>query len=119
MIRVVHLGAMVGVLSASLLFACESTAQTFELDSTRGLQPHDVTVEAATYQGRKAIRVTPTTSAGAEAVGPKNDEGGGIVVLSGTSFHNGTIELDVTGKPRAGVAADARDLVGVAFPRQR
>jgi hypothetical protein len=48
-------------------------------------------------------------------VAPKNDEGGGIVVLSGTSFHNGTIEVDVAGKPRAGAASDARGFVGLAF----
>ena len=78
--------------------ACPSAAQTFELDSTKGLQPHDVTVEAVSYHGRKAVRVMPAAAADAELVAPKNDEGGGIVVLSGTSFHNGTIKVDVAGK---------------------
>jgi hypothetical protein len=95
--------------------ACPSAAQTFELDSTKGLQPHDVTVEAVSYHGRKAVRVMPAAAADAELVAPKNDEGGGIVVLSGTSFHNGTIEVDVAGKPRAGAASDARGFVGLAF----
>jgi hypothetical protein len=31
----------------------------FRLDSTHGLPAHDVTVEAVTYEGRKAVRVTP------------------------------------------------------------
>jgi hypothetical protein len=92
-----------------------SAAQTFELDSTKGLQPHDVTVEAATYHGRKAIRVMPAADADAELVAPKNGEGGGIVVLPGTTFHDGTIEVDVAGKPRAGAPSDARGFVGVAF----
>jgi hypothetical protein len=79
------------------------------------LQPHDVTVEALTYQGRKAVRVMPAPAPGAELVAPKNASGGGIVVLKGTSFHNGTIEVDVAGKPRAGAPSDARGFVGVAF----
>jgi hypothetical protein len=90
--RKLHFAAMAGVLSASVMMPSISFAQTFELDSTKGLQPHDVTVEAVTYQGRKAIRVMPVAVADGELVAPKNVEGGGIVVLSGTAFHNGTID---------------------------
>ena len=57
----------------------------------------------------------PAAPADAELVAPKNGEGGGIVVLPGTSFHNGTIEVDLSGKPRAGAPSDARGFVGVAF----
>ena len=92
-----------------------SAAQTFELDSTKGLQAHDVTVEAVTYHGRKAVRVMPAADADAELVAAKNGEGGGIVVLPGTSFHDGTIELEVAGKPRAGAPSDARGFMGAAF----
>jgi len=94
---------------------CVSPAQRFELDSTKGLQPHDVTVEAVTYYDRKGVRVMPAAPADAELTAPKNGEGGGIVVLPGTSFHNGTIEVDLAGKPRAGAPSDARGFVGVAF----
>jgi hypothetical protein len=111
----VPFAAMAGVLSAALLMPCASMAQTFEVDSTKGLQPHNVTVEAVTYQGRKAFRVMPAAAADAELVAPKNGEGGGIVVLPGTSFHNGTIEVDVAGKPRIGASSDARGFVGAAF----
>ena len=62
------------------------------------LQPHDLTVEAVSYHGRKAVRVMPAAAADAELVAPKNDEGGGTIVLSGLSFHNGTIKVDVAGK---------------------
>jgi hypothetical protein len=110
-----HLAAIASVLSAGLLMPCASAAQTFELDSTKGLQPHDVTVEAVTYLGRKAVRVMPAADAGAELVASKNGEGGGIVVLPGTSFDDGTIEVDVAGKPRAGATTDARGFVGLAF----
>lgn len=110
----VHLAA-IGFLSVGLMMPAVSAAQTFALDSTDRLQTHDVTVEAVTYQGRKAVRVMPAALAGGEMAAAKNGEGGGIVVVQGTSFHNGTIEVDVAGKPRAGAAADARGFVGLAF----
>src|SRR5579864_7369467 len=115
MIRRVHSAWMAGVLGAGILMPCVSAAQTFELASIKGLQPHDVTVEAVTYHGRKGVQVMPAAPADAELVAPKNGEGGGIVVLPETSFHNGTIEVDLAGKPRAGAPSDARGFVGVAF----
>lgn len=102
-------------LITAVLIPCGYAGQTFALDSTKGLQPHDVTVEAATYQGRKAVCVMPAAAADAEMIAPKNREGGGIVVLPGTAFHDGTIEVDLAGKPRGGAPADARGFVGVAF----
>jgi len=98
-----------------MLMPCVSASQTFALDSTNGLQPHDVKVEAVTYQGRKSVRVVPAVSAEAELAAAKNAEGGGVVLLQGSSFHNGTIEVDVAGKPRTGAVADARGFVGLAF----
>ncbi|HEY3439549.1 MAG TPA: hypothetical protein VGK29_02305 [Paludibaculum sp.] len=89
--------------------------QTFALDSAKGLEPHDVTVEAVTYQGRKAVRVLPNVAANAEMATAKNGEGGGVVVLPGAAFHDGTIEVEVAGRPRPGATAGARGFVGVAF----
>ena len=103
-------------LTVALLMPFDGRAgQSFALDSIRGLQPHDVTVEAVTYQGRKAVRVMPAVAANAELLAPKNGEGGGIVVLPATEFQDGTIEVEVAGKPRAGATADARGFVGLAF----
>jgi len=106
---------MLAVLIAGLVCPCSARAQIYPLDSTKGLQPHDVTVEAVTYHDRKAVRVTPAVAADAELAGQKNGEGGGIAVVSDTTFHNGTIEIEVAGKPRAGAQADARGFVGIAF----
>jgi hypothetical protein len=41
--------------------------------------------------------------------------GGGIVLIPGVVFHNGTIEVDVAGKPQANAPADARGFIGLAF----
>jgi hypothetical protein len=87
-------------------------AQAFALDSTKGLQPHGVTIEAVTYQGRKAVRVISLPE---QDAAPQTASGGGIVMLPETAFHDGTIEIDVAGKPRAGAPGDARGFVGVAF----
>jgi len=111
MIHQAHIARITGVFSAGVLMSGISAAQSFPLDSISGLQPHDVTVEAVSYQGRKSVRVMPATSAGSEFVAAKDGEGGGIVVLQGTSFHNGTIEVDLAGKPRTGAGADARGFV--------
>jgi hypothetical protein len=38
-----------------------------------------------------------------------------LVVVSGPEFGDGTLELDMAGKPAAGAPGDARGFVGVAF----
>jgi hypothetical protein len=45
----------------------------------------------------------------------KSGAGGGIVVLEGSSFHDGIIEVDVAGMPQANAPALARGFVGIAF----
>ena len=109
------LAAAPGLTAVLLMpWAC-AAQQSFALNSTAGLQPRDVTVEAVTYSGRKAVRVLPALPPDAELAAPKNGEGGGIVVLPGTDFHDGIIEVELAGKPRSGAAPDARGFVGVAF----
>lgn len=110
-----HFAILAGFLSFGLLMPGALPAQTFSLDSTNRLQPHDVTVEAVTYNGKKAVRVMPAAAPDAELNAAKNAEGGGIVVLQGTTFHNGTISVDLAGKPRVGAPTDARGFVGLAF----
>jgi hypothetical protein len=115
MISKVRVAALVAGLIATTLTPRGLMAQRIPLESAKGLDPHDVAVEAVTYQGRKAVQVMPAVAADKEMAAQKNDEGGGIAVLSGTMFHDGTIEVNVVGKPRAGAPADARGFVGVAF----
>ena len=91
------------------------TAQAFPLDSTKGLQPHHVTVDAVSYRGRKAVRVMSSPSADGSYAMQKSGTGGGIVVLADSRFHNGTIEVDVVGMPQPNAPALARGFVGVAF----
>ena len=103
------------LLTLLLLARLASAAQTFALDSTQGLQPHGVTIDAATYMGRKTIRVIPSPEADAAFNAGKTASGGGIAVIPAAAFHNGSIELEVSGKPLPGAMPDARGFVGVAF----
>jgi hypothetical protein len=59
----------------------------------------DATV--VTYQGKEATRLM-----GAD---------GGIALLKNLRFQNGTIEVELAGKPSAGASAGARGFIGVAF----
>ncbi len=54
-------------LTSTLVLTCSLSGETFSMESMDGLQPHEVTVEPATYQGRKAVRVMPLPSAAARS----------------------------------------------------
>ena len=104
MLSNVRFAAVAAGLMATLFnIPCGLASQLFALETTKGLQPYDVTVNAMTYQGRKAVRVLPL-AADAAPKAAKSASGGGIVVLPGAAFHNGTIEVEVSGKPGAGAA---------------
>jgi len=105
--------AILTVLLVSLVLTSGSRAQSVPLDSVQGLQPRNVEIKPMVYQGRKSIQVMPTAESDSSAV--PGSGGGGIVILPRLAFHNGTIELDVVGKPRAGAPGDARGFVGLAF----
>ncbi|BDC52717.1 hypothetical protein F183_A50320 [Bryobacterales bacterium F-183] len=100
----------------ALALAWPALAQkTIAITPLSRLQAHDVVIEEVTYRGSKAVRVLPSVAAAQERAALKNDEGGGIAIIAESSFHNGTIEVDVAGKPREGAAPEARGFVGIAF----
>jgi len=77
-------------------------AQTFPLQTTDSLTPQKSTISPVVYRDLKAIRVT--------GEGDQN-----LIVISGTDFSNGTIEVEMAGAPGADAAAAARGFVGMAF----
>lgn len=103
------------VFMVALLAPAGMAAQSFRLDSGKGLPPHDVITDRVFYRGRKALRVRSLSSADAVYDAQKSGPGGGIVLLEGTSFHDGTIDADVAGIPQANAPALARGFVGIAF----
>jgi hypothetical protein len=80
-----------------------SSAAAQSLDQ---LTPHRVKLESADYQGKKAIKVVEDGTVG---------NGEAYAVLKGTDFHNGTIDVEVAGRPAQGAGEGARGFIGIAF----
>src|SRR5947209_1054582 len=82
------------VLFAVALSAAEIplTKSAIEVLDARGAEP-------VQYKGKSALKVTD----------------GGIVLLKGITFQNGTIEAEVAGTPIAGASEGARGFIGIAF----
>ncbi|HEX6647965.1 MAG TPA: family 16 glycoside hydrolase [Pyrinomonadaceae bacterium] len=81
---------------------------TVPLDNPSEMQPRNVKTEVVTYKGRKALRVT-------DAAPSDVADGIQLVVLNKTEFHDGVIEIELTGEPDATAGSAARGFVGVAF----
>ena len=76
------------------------------------LERVSVLAESVEYHGKPALRLVevPGATAAAET----------LAVVAGSSFRDGTIELEVAGAPRAGTeGGGARGFVGVAFRLQK
>ena len=82
--RCINHGA-VSLIVATCLFAQTPTrVQTFPLRDTSGLIASKVKTEAATYLGRKCVRITM-----------EGDDHDGLALLPGTDFQDGVIEADI------------------------
>ena len=96
------------ILSAvALLAVTGSRAQSLPITPDR-LDLRNVKAEAVNYKGRAAVRLT---DAGAAEL----DDAGRLAIVRGSSFTDGTIELDLTGDTVAGAPVTARGFVGLAF----
>lgn len=67
----------------------------------------NVNVQMTTYHGGRALKMTTKDSAHE-----------GIAAVPGVRFLAGTIDVDVSGAPAKGAAADARGFIGVIFRQQ-
>ena len=103
---------LVAVLTLSAVYAAaqdgKTTTLVWKLDSLDKLEFVNTKPEVTNYLGRPAVRLLPL---------PEHLAGNGevLAVLSGTDFKDGTIEVDVAGKPTEGASATARGFIGIAF----
>jgi len=81
---------------------------TLAFESSDGLKPVNAKVEPVTYKGRKALRVTDVAPAG-------TSDDARFVVVTGSQFEDGLIEVDVAGDRIPGAPEAARGFVGIAF----
>ena len=90
----------------SVIAASSASAQ-----SLAQLTPHQVKVESADYLGKRAIKIVEDGQV---------PNGEAYAVVKDTVFHNGTIELELAGRPAtsAGADAGARGFIGIAFRLQ-
>jgi len=111
--KVITLALLTGVVfSAIVLFsqAKETPVVTMPLDSLRGIEVVDGKGEIADYRGRRALHLLPPEH--------PSDDASMLGVVTGSDFHDGTIELEVAGTPRAGAPEDSRGFIGLVFRAQ-
>jgi hypothetical protein len=72
------------------------------------LELHNVKAEPVTYLGRAAMRVT---DAGPESL----DDAGRLGIVLGSSFQDGTIEVNLSGDTAPNAPPEWRGFVGIAF----
>jgi hypothetical protein len=90
-------------------------AKRYALQSVDGLLLHNVVARAVTHQGKKGVELTVDTTAARQAAAPGQPDPEFIALVKGLTFSNGTIEVEVAGKPAFGADTSARGFVGVAF----
>jgi len=88
----------------SSILICSLAAQS--VDKLTG---KNVSIAPANYQGRSAVQVNATPGAA---------NASSLAVVKDVQFRDGTIEVDLAGKPAAGAAGGARGFIGIAFRLQ-
>lgn len=63
--------------------------------------------ELVNYRGRRAVKLVPSQM--------NAMDGDMLAILDAGEFKDGSIAIDVAGAPRAGMPADARGFIGIAF----
>jgi len=101
------LAACAALAAGSLGFS--APPRVLPLDSIEGFKAFNVKPEVVRYRGQHAIRLLDRPVEGVSR------GGGALVILPGTNFKNGTIEIEVAGAPREGAAEGARGFIGLAF----
>ncbi|HQZ18319.1 MAG TPA: hypothetical protein PLD86_15715 [Vicinamibacteria bacterium] len=97
------------LLGLALALAAADGSRATNLDAPADLKPINVEITTASYRGQPATRVRGRVAAGS-AAGTEF-----LALLPGTSFLNGSIEVDVAGLLDEGARADARGFIGLAF----
>lgn len=91
----------------SLTVQGQRSKRTFTLNDTVGLTAVRVQMEKDTYLGKKSVKVLDT----AQGITSELK----YAKLREASFHNGTIEVELAGKPLSTAVETARGFVGIAF----
>ena len=94
------------MMSSAILWLHAQSSQNVPRIALDQLEMHDVKAEAVTYDGKPAVRVNAL---------PEAANGASYAILKSSRFHNGTIEVELAGKPAANAGPGARGFIGIAF----
>ena len=97
-----NIGVIVGI-AVSLLYALPGGAAAQTVDQ---LIPHRVKLESVEFRGKRAIRITEDGN---------TPNGEAYAALKNSDFHNGTIDVELAGRPAEGASGGARGFIGIAF----
>jgi hypothetical protein len=103
--RLKNFVARADVLLANFLI-CLSVSLPVHAQKIDQLIPHHVSFKQMSYGGRSAVQVMAD---------PDSSNGSSYAILKGSSFQDGTVEVDMAGKPAAGAGPEARGFIGIAF----
>lgn len=95
-------------IAAAIPALSQAQTKTISLEESGDARPRNVKPEPATYKGRKALRVTDAAPANA-------GDGDRLLILTGTDFQDGVIEVDLAGDLAPNAGEGARGFVGLAF----
>jgi len=114
--KVRALASLIGLALAAVVLLAqtkETPVVTTPLDSLHGLEAVNGKAEITTYRGRRALHLVGWPEQ-ATPNHPANDASM-LAIVTGSAFHNGTIEVEVAGTPRAGAPEDSRGFIGLVF----
>ena len=102
--RRLELSVIAAVVLGSALVSAQQV-QNLPLTDATGWEAHNVKLEPATYQGRKAVRVTTLS----------NEDKASVAMLPGIDFQDGTVEVDVAVKVLTPPGVRMPGFAGVMF----
>jgi hypothetical protein len=94
--------------ACAMLYASATRAAEIPPSDLSRLQLKNVQAEPTVYRGMQALKLTEKDSASGEA----------IAIVNNLLFHNGTIDLEVSGAPSKTASEQARGFIGVVFRMQ-
>src|SRR5258706_16443622 len=117
--KVRAIASLIGfALAATVLLAQtkETPVVTTPLDSLHGLEAVNGKAEITTYRGRRAMRLLALPEQ-ATPDHPANNASM-LAIVTGSDFHNGTVEVDVAGVPAAGDPVGSLGFIGLLVRAQ-
>jgi len=108
--------AAIGLLAA-MPAPIGAQTKSLALESADGLTLHNSVATPVSFKGKKALKLTAASTAGAPGAG-ESGRMEHLAIVGGLEFSSGTIEVDLAGEPGPGAAGGARGFVGVVFRLQ-